>query len=86
MNKIMLVNVPEKALKKFKEITIATIFMGYFPIVLKIGLITLILKLSKDPKNPLNYRPITLLELSAKIIERTLNNCMQRYCEEKRSV
>ena len=55
--------------------------MGYFSIVLKIGIIILIPKPGKDPKNPINYWPITLLEVPGKIIERIINKRLHRFCE-----
>ena len=56
--------------------------MGYFPIVLKNGLIILIPKPGKDANNPINYRAITLLELLGKILEKIINKRFQRFCEE----
>ena len=41
--------------------------MGYFSIVLRNGIIILIPKPGKDPKNPNNHRPITLLEVLGKV-------------------
>ena len=82
INKIMLIKLSEIAINKLKDIINATISIGYFPIILKNGLIILIVKPGKDPKNPINYRPITLLELPAKILERIINNRFHRFCEE----
>ena len=80
INKIMLIKLPEIAINNLKDILNATISFGYFPIILKNGLIILIVKPGKDPKNPINYRPITLLELPAKILERIINNRFHRFC------
>ena len=82
INKILLLNIPEIAITKYRDILNATISMGYFPIVLKNGIIVLIPKPNKEATNPLNYRPITLLELPGKILERIINSRFQRYCEE----
>ena len=84
INKILLMNIPKIAITKYKDIINATISMGYFPIILKNGIIILIPKPGKDAKDPINYRPITLLELPGKILERILNNRFQKYCEENR--
>ena len=73
---------PDVAIDKLKDIFNSTISLGYFPIILKNGLIILILKSGKYPTNPINYRPITLLELPAKILERIINNRFYRFCEE----
>ena len=56
--------------------------MGYFPLIFKNGLIILIPKPGKDPRQPVNYRPITLLEIPGKILERIVNNRLQRFLEE----
>ena len=77
----ILLKLPNKAIEKFKNIINATISIGYFPVIFKNGIIILIPKPGKDPKDPLNYRPITLLEIPAKILERIINNRFQKYCE-----
>ena len=73
INKVMLMNLPDIAIDRLKEILNLTISMGYFPIIFKNGLIILIPKPGKDPKDPNNYRPITLLEVPGKILERLMN-------------
>ena len=82
ITKLLLMKIPEIAITKFKDIINATISMGYFPIILKNGLIILIPKPGKDAKNPINYRPITLLELPGKILEKIVNKRFQRFCED----
>ena len=82
ITKLLLMKIPENAITKFKDLINETISMGYFPLVLKKGLIILIPKPGKDAKNPINYRPITLLELPGKILEKIINKRFQRFCEE----
>ena len=82
INKVLLMNLPDIAIDRFRDIINLTLSMGYFPIVLKNGLIILIPKQGKDPKDPNNYRPITLLEVPGKILERLINNRLRRFCEE----
>ena len=82
ITKLLLMKIPEIAITKFKDIINATISMGYFPIILKNSLIILIPKPGKDAKNPINYRPITLLELPGKILEKIVNKRFQRFCED----
>ena len=77
----MLVNLPDVAIEKFRDILNATISIGYFPVVLKNGLIILIMKPGKNPTQPINYRPITLLEIPAKILDRIINNHFYKFCE-----
>ena len=55
--------------------------MGYFSIVLENGIIILIPKPGKDPKNLINYRPIALLEIPGKIIKQIINKRLHRFCE-----
>ena len=82
INKVLLMNLPDIAIDRFRDIVNLTLSMGYFPIVFKNGLIVLFPKQGKDPKDPSNYRPITLLEVPAKILERVINNRLRRFCEE----
>ena len=48
------------------------------------GIIILIPKPGKDQKNLINYRPITLLEIPGKIIERIINKRLHRFCERNK--
>ena len=82
INKAMLMNLPDVATDRLKEILNLTISMGYFPITFKNELIILIPKQRKDPKDPNNYRPITLLKVPENILERLINKRLHRYCEE----
>ena len=44
-------------------------------------MIVLIPKIDKDPRYPINYRPITLLEVPGKVLEKLLNNRLREFCE-----
>ena len=81
INKILLIQLPNSAIDRLKDIVNLSISMGYFSIVLKNGIIILIPKPGKDPKNPINYRPITLLEIPGEIIERIINKRLHRFGE-----
>lgn len=83
INKVMLINLPDIAYDRYVDIINLTLSLGYFPVVLKNGVIILIPKPGKDPKIPTNYRPITLLEVPGKILERIINKRLQRFCEEE---
>ena len=54
---------------------------GYFPISLKSGTTYLIPKPHKDHTSPKNYRPITLLEPLAKVLEKILNKRLRIHLE-----
>ena len=56
--------------------------MGYFSVVLKNGHMVMTPKANKDPRNIIHYRPITLLEVPAKIREKTVNNRFYNYLED----
>ena len=84
INKILLIQLPNSAIDRLQDIVNLSISMGYFSIVLKNGIIILIPKPGKDLKNPINYRPITLLEIPGKIIERIINKRLYRFCERNK--
>ena len=81
INKILLIQLPDSAINRLKDIVNLSISIGYFSIVLKNGIIILIPKPGKDPKNPINYRSITLLEVPGKIIEKIINKRLHKFCE-----
>ena len=56
--------------------------MGLYPINFKTGIINLAPKPGKSPHQPINYRPITLLEVQGKIFERILNTRFMKYLED----
>ena len=81
INKRILENLPEIGYEIFQTILNLTISMGYFPIVLKEGIIILILKPGKDPTKVASYRPITLLEVPGKILEKLINERVYGFAE-----
>ncbi len=52
-----------------KNLFNACLSVGYFPNVFKEAVIKSIIKKDKYPTNPINHRPISLLELLGKIFE-----------------
>ena len=81
INKQILENLPEIGYENFQTILNLTISMGYFPIVLKEGIIILILKPGKDPTKAASYRPITLLEVPGNILEKLINERVYGFAE-----
>ena len=55
--------------------------MGYFTIIYKNGIMVMTPKTDKDNRHPLSYRPITLLEIPGKLLERVINDRLYKYLE-----
>ena len=83
ITKLIMTKLPIEYIQRFALIINHTFSMGYFPVLFKNGLLTLILKPEKDPKEVVNYRPITLLEIPGKILEHIVNERLQRLYETK---
>lgn len=81
INKTILTNLPESALTKLTEIFNHTYSAGYFPQAFKTALIKLIPKPNKATTDPYNYRPISLLEVPGKILEKIINKRLRTYLE-----
>ena len=79
---MILDNLPNSAIDRYRDILNNTFSMGYFPKVAQNGIMALIGKPGKDLKDPQNYRPKTLLEVPGKILERIINNRLTRFYEE----
>jgi len=71
----------DEAIQIFTEILNHTLSMGYFPDKFKHARIKLIPKENKITTNPINYRPISLLEVPEKIYEKIINNRLRHYLE-----
>ena len=82
INKLILSNLPVNAIERYSLITNLTLSMGYYPYVYKNGLLIFTPKQGKDHKLPENYRPITLLEVPGKILERIINDRFMYFCED----
>ncbi len=62
----MLEKCPQNAIAALKNIFHSLLSIGYFPKALKNAVIKLIPKENKSPRDPINYRPISLLETPGK--------------------
>ena len=72
INKNVLEKCPNKTIKALTNIFNACLSIGHFPKILKSAVIKFIPKENKNPKNPINYRPISLLETPGKILEKVI--------------
>ncbi len=72
INKTILQKCPQKAMVTLTNILNACLSIGHFPSAFKKAVIKFIPKESKDPKNPMNYRPISLLETPGKLFEKAI--------------
>lgn len=82
INKIILKQLPEEAITRLRNIFNATLSAGYFPDKFKTATIKFIPKQGKNIKLPSNYRPISLLEVPGKILERIINYRLKIHLEE----
>ncbi len=84
INKTVLLNCPNKAITALTNIFNACFASGLFPTVMKKALIRFIPKENKSPKNPINYRPISLLETPGKIFEKIILSRLNAYIIDNR--
>ena len=73
---------PNSVLRAVTALFNASLALGYFPQALKSAVIIFILKPGKDPTDPASYRPISLLEILAKIFEGILNARLMNHLED----
>ena len=76
-------HLPPNTIKAITHLYNAQLASGYFPELFKTATATLIPKPNKDNSNPLNYRPISLLEILGKTFERIINTRLRTYLETR---
>lgn len=81
ITKNILMNLPQKGIDIILEIFNATLSAGYFPDELKKTKMIFIPKEGKDNKEIINYRPISLLEMTGKLFEKIINARLLKYLE-----
>ena len=75
---------PPIAISNLTKITQAIFNTNHYPDYLKTAKIIPILKPRKSPHDPKNYRPISLLNGTAKIIEKLIHNNIQEHMEHNK--
>ena len=83
INKTVLQHLPHLALMKFTSLLNLSLSMGLFPNCFKHAKIKLIPKANKPSTDPINYRPISLLEVPGKIYEKIINQRLRNYLEQR---
>ncbi len=82
IDKKQITMLPEKGIKYLLTIYNAMLSTGYFPKLFKEATITMIHKPGKRDTDPKNYRPISLLEVPGKILERVINLRLRGHLED----
>ena len=72
---------PVNYIKEIKFILDCLISTKYYPLIFKISKTVFILKPGKNKHDPLSYRPISLLEILAKLYEKIISNRLLYYFE-----
>lgn len=70
-------------IKKIVYIITKKFSLNYFPKSWRNAIVIMIHKLGKNPKNPSNYRPISLLNSLAKILEFIITNRLKYFVTDK---
>ena len=79
INRHILINCPKNIIYSIKNIFNASLSIGYFPDQFKVAKNIPVPKPGKDSKQIENYRPISLLEVPGKILEKILSKRLQRH-------
>lgn len=81
INKTILSHLPDNAIETIKHIFNHALSMGYFPKKFKTAVIKMIPKDNTKHTDPMNYRPISLLEVTGKLLEKIINKRLRCYLE-----
>ena len=81
ISKLVLTHLPIEAINTLTAIYNTALSLGCLPILFKQAKIIMIPKQNKQTTDPMNYRPISLLEVPGKILERIINNRLRTHLE-----
>lgn len=79
----LLLQLPGTAVARLFEIINSSINLGYFPRAWKAARVVSILKPGKPPTDPTSYRPISLLNVLAKVLERVIQTRLKAFITAK---
>ena len=83
VNKAILTNLPTNAIELLKSLFNHSLSMGYFPVKFKTAVIKMIPKGNTTQSDPNNYRPISLLDVTGKILEKIINKRLRHFLETR---
>lgn len=83
ITKHQLINLPPNKITDLSKIFSAALTIGHFPTEWKQSVMIFLPKPNKSPLNHINYRPISLLNLPAKLFEKIINNRIITLIEQK---
>ena len=86
INKVIMIHVPNNAITRLTNIYNNTLSAGYFSDRWKHAIIRLIPKDGKTQYVPQNFRPISLLEVLGKILERVINTRLKKHLRNQQYV
>lgn len=77
-------NLPTKVIVHLTHIYNSALRLSYFPTTWKSSVIVTVLKPGKPPENPSSYRPISLLPVLGKILEKNHSQAYHHYSPRKK--
>jgi hypothetical protein len=83
ITKYHLTHLPDNMLRTFLSIIIAALSIGYFPRPWKTSIMIFIPKPGKSPLQHTNYRPISLLSVPGKTLEKIINRKLMQTITQK---
>lgn len=83
---ILMINLPQSAIRRLTEIFNACLALTYWPTYFKSAKIIPILKSGKDPSDARNYRPISLTNCIGKIFEKLVKEQIEEFVMKRKII